>query len=195
MKQYAPATARNREPLLAVLAEELPERGKVLEIASGTGEHAVFFAQALPGLFWQPSDFDPIALASIGAHRDDAELENLLRPVMLDVTSPSWPVSDVSAVVCINMIHIAPWTACLALLSGAAALGAPTLILYGPFRFDGVFTAPSNEAFDRSLRERNPTWGVRDLTRVTAAAEDAGFTRKRLVPMPANNHSVVFKKR
>jgi hypothetical protein len=195
MKQHAPATERNREPLLAVLAEALPEHGKVLEIASGTGEHAVYFAQALPGLFWQPSDVDPIALASIGAHRDDAELDNLLPPLLLDVTSPNWPVSDVSAVVCINMIHIAPWAACKALLSGAAALGAPTLILYGPFRFDGVFTAPSNEAFDRSLRERNPAWGVRDLTRVTAAAEDAGFTRERLVPMPANNHSVVFKKR
>ncbi len=197
MKQHAPATTRNREPLLAVLREELPAAGTVLEIASGTGEHAVFFAQALTSIEWQPSDVDPVALASIAAHKDDASLPNLLSPLNLDVTSPSWPLTSAAAVVCINMIHIAPWSACQALLSGAARLlpaGAP-LILYGPFRFDGVFTAPSNEAFDAALRDRNPSWGVRDLTLVKKTAQAAGFEHARLVAMPANNHSVVFRKR
>lgn len=195
MKQHAPATLRNREPLLGVLRAELPDRGKVLEIASGTGEHAVFFARELSHIEWQPSDVDPTALASISAHRDEAGLANLLSPVMLDVHAPEWPVRDAGSIVCINMIHIAPWSACVALFSGAAELEVPVLVLYGPFRFDGVFTAPSNEAFDRSLRERHPAWGVRDLARVKSAAKDAGFELAKLIPMPANNHSVVFRMR
>jgi hypothetical protein len=195
MKQHAPATLRNREPLLEVLRAELPNRGKVLEIASGTGEHAVFFARELLHLEWQPSDVDATALASISAHRDEAGLVNLLSPVMLDVHAPKWPVEDAAAIVCINMIHIAPWSACVALFSGAARLGVPVVVLYGPYRFDGVFTAPSNEAFDRSLRERNPSWGVRDLTRIKSVAKDADFELETLIAMPANNHSVVFRMR
>lgn len=197
MKQHAPATARNREPILEVLRRVLPPAGRVLEIASGTGEHAVFFSRELPELEWQPSDVDPIALASISAHREEAGLPNLLPPRLLDTTSPGWDVGDVSAVVCINMLHIAPWSACQGLFAGAAgklAPGAP-LVLYGPFRFDGVFTAPSNEAFDRSLRDRNPSWGVRDLGLVTKTADRAGFDRTELVALPANNHCVVFRRR
>jgi hypothetical protein len=197
MKQHAPATARNREPLLAVLARVLPRAGRVLEIASGTGEHARFFAHALPSVDWQPSDVDPLALASIAAHRDEARLPNLLAPVELDVTSLRWPVERAEAVVCINMLHIAPWSACQGLMTGAARVlpvDAP-LVLYGPYRFDGVFTAPSNETFDAALRDRNPSWGVRDLSLVTRRAEEAGFERTELVAMPANNHTVVFVKR
>jgi hypothetical protein len=197
MKKHAPATVRNREPLLEVLARVLPQTGRVLEIASGTGEHAVFFGRALPRLEWQPSDIDPDALASIAAHRDEAALPNLLAPIPLDVISPSWPIERADAVVCINMIHIAPWPACQALMAGAARVlsaGSP-LVLYGPYRFDGVFTAPSNEAFDAALRDRNPSWGVRDLGLVTRSAGEAGFERIELTAMPANNHTVVFVKR
>jgi hypothetical protein len=197
MKQHAPATARNREPLLEVLRRILPSSGRVLEIASGTGEHAVFFAEALPRLTWQPTDVDAVSLASIAAHRDAADLPNLLPPRLLDATAADWEIDQISAVVCINMIHIAPWSACQGLFQGAAGVlepGAPH-VLYGPFRFDGVFTAPSNEAFDRALRDRNPTWGVRDLTLVTKAAERVGFDRVELVAMPANNHVVVFRRK
>jgi hypothetical protein len=197
MKQHSPATARNREPLLAVLGRVLPATGRVLEIASGAGEHAVFFARALPGIEWQPSDVDPVALASIAAHRDEALLPNLLAPIALDVTSMSWPVERAAAVVCINMIHIAPWSACQGLMAGAARIldsGSP-LVLYGPYRFDGVFAAPSNQAFDAALRDRNPSWGVRDLGLVTKTAETSGLERTDLVALPANNHAVVFVKR
>lgn len=197
MKQHAPATQRNREPILEVLRQVLPEKGKVLEIASGTGEHAVHFAAGLPHLVWQPSDVDPVALASIAAHREESGLPNLLSPIVLDVHSPSWPVDGVAAIVCINMIHISPWSACLGLFAGAARLLPPAgpLVLYGPFLMNGVFTAPSNEAFDAALRERNPSWGVRDLSQVTAAADAAGFERIDVITMPANNHSVVFRRR
>lgn len=197
MKQHAPATQRNREPILEVLRKVLPRSGRVLEIASGTGEHALFFATELPEIEWQPTDVDPVALASVAAYRDEAGPPNLLPPRTLDVTAADWMVDAISAIVCINMIHISPWSACQGLFEGAArtlAPGAP-LVLYGPFRFDGVFTAPSNEAFDRALRDRNPTWGVRDLTLVKKTAERVGFERSDLVPMPANNHSVVFRRR
>jgi hypothetical protein len=198
MKAYAPATQRNREPILAVLRQVLPAAGRVLEIASGSGEHAVYFARALPELEWQPSDADPIALASIAAYRGEVALDNLLPPRLLDVTAADWELgSAISAIVCINMIHIAPWSACQGLCEGAARhleAGAP-LVLYGPFRFDGLFTAPSNEAFDRALRDRNPTWGVRDLTLVTKTAERHGFERVDVIAMPANNHSVIFRRR
>ena len=155
MKQHAPATERNREPIRRVLAEHLPARGLVLEIASGSGEHVAHMAAALPGLRWQPSDLAPDALASIEAWRLEAGLPNLLPPVALDVTAPAWPVTAADAIVCINMVHIAPWAAALALLAGAART-LPldgVLYLYGPFRFSGE-TAPSNEAFDRSLAAR-----------------------------------------
>lgn len=196
MKRHAPATQRNRTFILDVLRRVLAGRREVLEIASGTGEHAVFFAAELPGVVWQPSDPDPGALASIDAHRLEAGLPNLAPARRLDVTEDAWGVERADALVCINMIHIAPWSAAEGLFRGAARLlgeGAP-LVLYGPFRFGGQFTAPSNEAFDASLRARDPAWGVRDLDDVTALAERAGFTRTEVIAMPANNHTVVFRR-
>jgi hypothetical protein len=195
-KRTAPAAARNREPILGVLARVLPESGKVLEVASGTGEHAAFFAQALQKLRWQPTDRDPTALASIVAHRADAGLANLLDPLALDVAIEPWPIAEADAIVAINMIHISPFASCIALFRGAERLlaaGAP-LVLYGPFRFDGVFTAPSNAAFDADLRARDPAWGVRDLSDVDRVASTAGFDRVELVALPANNHVVVFRR-
>ena len=193
MKRYAPATARNREPIREVLARHLPARGLVLEIASGTGEHAVHMAGSLPALRWQPTDLDPASLESIAAWQAEAGLPNLLPPLALDVTAPAWPVTTADAIVCINMVHISPWEAALALFAGAARTLPPAgvLYLYGPYRFDGA-TAPSNEAFDRSLRERDPRWGVRDLRDLRAAAEDRGLALAHVVAMPANNHSLVF---
>jgi uncharacterized protein DUF938 len=193
----APAVARNREPILAVLRNVLPTRGKVLEIASGTGEHAVHFARALPGLTWQPSDRDPQALRSIAAHRDQHQLPNILEPVELDVTASIWPVDLADAVVAINMIHIAPWQATEGLMQGATRIlpqGSP-LFLYGPFKEGGEHTAPSNMAFDADLRSRNPDWGVRDLGDVCELASAHGFAFIERVPMPANNLSVVFRRR
>ncbi|HWO17609.1 MAG TPA: DUF938 domain-containing protein [Kofleriaceae bacterium] len=196
MKQHAPATARNREPIREVLARHLPATGLVLEIASGTGEHAVHMAAAFPALRWQPSDPSPDALASIEAWRREAELPNLLAPVTLDVTAPAWPVAAADAIVCINMVHIAPWEAALALFAGAARALPPggVLYLYGPYRFNGA-TAPSNEDFDRSLRARDPRWGVRDVRDLEAAAGERGLALGHIVAMPANNHSLVFARR
>jgi SAM-dependent methyltransferase len=194
MKQSAPATERNREPIREALAPHLPAEGLVLEIASGSGEHAVHFARAFPGLAWQPTDPDPAALASIAAWRDEAALPNLLAPVVLDATSTEWPVARADAIVCINMVHIAPWAAALGLFAGAARTLPPggLLYLYGPYRFNGAFTAPSNQEFDRWLRERDPSWGVRDIRELTPAATRFGIALAHVVAMPANNHSLVF---
>lgn len=194
-RQYAPATARNREPIREVLARELPARGTVLEIASGTGEHAVHFARAFPHLTWQPSDVAGSALASIAAWRAEAQLPNLRAPLALEVTSATWPLGRADAIVCINMVHIAPWEAALGLFAGAArVLPADALLyLYGPYRFGGVFTAPSNEDFDRSLRARDPRWGVRDVDDLTAAAAAHELALTQVVAMPANNHSLMFR--
>lgn len=197
MKRLAPATDRNRAPILEVLRGVLPERGFVLEIASGTGQHAVYFGGALPGVTWQPSDPDAGARASIDAWRAESGLLNVRPAVDLDVSREDWGVESADAIVCINMIHISPWSSCEALMRGASRLlsaGAP-LYLYGPYRFDGAFTAPSNEAFDASLRAQDLAWGVRDLSDVTAVAVASGFEREAVIPMPANNHSVVFRKR
>jgi SAM-dependent methyltransferase len=193
----APAVARNREPILAVLRRVLPERGLVLEIASGSGEHAVYFAAALPHLTWQPSDPDPEARDSIAAYRAAAQLPNLLPPLALDAASPNWPVAQSDMIVSINMIHIAPWVAAEGLMAGAERLLAAggVLFLYGPFREHGQHTAPSNAAFDESLRSRNREWGVRDLDEVAALASRHGFALKERVAMPANNLSVVFRRR
>lgn len=195
MKQHAPATERNREPIREVLARELPLSGTVVEIASGTGEHAVAFARAFPHLTWQPTDIDPTALASIAAWRDEAALPNLAAPIALDVTRP-WPFERADAIVCINMVHIAPWESALALFENAGRILAPgaLLYLYGPYRFDGHFTAPSNAAFDQSLRARDPRWGVRDVRDLTSAAAEHGLTLRSTIAMPANNHSLVFRK-
>ena len=195
--QTAPAVARNRDPILAVLRRVLPPQGTVLEIASGTGEHAVHFAGALPGMTWQPTDPDAAALRSIAAWRETARLPNLLAPLALDVTSAVWPVQRADAMACINMIHISPWRAAEALMAGAAKVLAPggVLFLYGPYQEGGAHTAPSNEAFDVSLRARNPEWGVRDLDDVKALAEREGLDFVERVAMPANNLSVVFRRR
>jgi SAM-dependent methyltransferase len=196
MKHHAPATERNREPIREVLARELPASGTVLEIASGRGEHAVAFARAFPGVTWQPSDPDERALESIAAWRAEAALPNLAAPVRLDATATPWPVERADAIVCINMVHIAPWEAALALFAGAARLLAPgaLLFLYGPYRFGGAFTAPSNQAFDASLRSRDPRWGVRDVDDLRAAAAAQGFTLGQPIALPANNHVLLFRR-
>lgn len=193
MKLDYPATGRNREPILAVLREVLGATASVLEIASGSGQHGAWFTRQEPGWSWQPSDIDPAGLASIAAWRDEGG-PGLRAPVALDVTSDGWPVSDIDAIFCANMIHISPWASTLGLLAGAARHlppGAP-LVLYGPFRIDGQHTSPSNVRFDASLRSRDPSWGVRDLGEVTAHA--TGFTYERRVPMPANNFTVIWRR-
>ncbi|MFW6051324.1 MAG: DUF938 domain-containing protein [Myxococcota bacterium] len=197
VRRHAPATARNREPILGVLRRVLPDGGTVLEVASGTGEHACFFAAALPELEWQPSDPDPAARASIAAWAADAGLANLRHPLALDAATHPWPVGRADAVVCINMIHIAPWSACEGLMRGATRVlpDGGVLVTYGPYRIDGVHTAPSNEAFDASLRSRDPTWGVRDVADVARIADEAGLRLEERIPMPANNFSLVFRKR
>lgn len=197
LKLHSPASERNREPIAAALAEILPS-GLVLEIAAGTGMHAAWFAARFPDRSWLPTDLDAAALGSIDAWT--AGLPNARRAERLDVTAPRWPVEargePVAAIYCANMIHIAPWIATLGLLAGAGRVLAPggVLVLYGPFRFDGEFTAPSNAAFDASLRQRDPAWGVRDLADVTAAAAAHGLTRTAVQALPANNHIVVFTK-
>ena len=195
-RQYAPAAARNRDPILAVLRGVLPRTGTVLEIASGSGEHVMHFARALPGLVFQPSDPNPEARLSIAAWAADSGLANLRPPLALDAASPSWPVTAADAVLCINMIHISPWAATEGLMRGAAAILPPgtPLYLYGPYRRAGVATAPSNEAFDRDLRQRDPAWGLRDLETVAALAAAAGFSGPAVTEMPANNLSVVFRR-
>ena len=196
VRLHAPSAARNRDPILAVLQRFLPARGVVLELASGSGEHTMHFAQALPALAFQPSDPDPQARASIDAWAASAGLLNVRPALALDVTAQPWPIDAADAVLCINMIHIAPWEAAVGLVSGAAALLPPDglLYLYGPYRRNGGHTAPSNEAFDRSLRERNPAWGIRDLEAVAELAAAHGFAPPEVEQMPANNLSLIFSK-
>ena len=197
MRRQAPAAARNRDPILEVLRRHLPAKGTVLEIASGSGEHAVHFAEALPGLVFQPSDPDPVARASIDDWASTSGRDNLRPALVLDATSQPWPIDRADAVVCLNMIHIAPWDAAIGLIAGAARLlpRDGVLYLYGPYRRTDRPTAPSNEAFDRDLRRRNAAWGVRDLEAVTSLAEAHGFTSPEVVEMPANNLSLVFRRR
>lgn len=192
----SPSALRNRDPILAVLRRVLPARGTVLEVASGTGEHAVHFAAALPELTWQPSDPDPEARDSIASYRTAAALPNLLAPIELDASAPVWPVAHADAVVSFNMIHIAPWAAAEGLMAGAGRLigRGGVLFLYGPFMEGGHHTAPSNAAFDQSLRMRNPEWGVRDLGRVSELARGHGFDLLERVAMPAHNLSVIFRR-
>ena len=191
-----PATARNRAPILEVLARVLPTRGTVLELASGSGEHAIFFAAALPALTWQPSDPDLTHVASIDAWRASEAIANVAPALHLDVHALPWPLARVDAIFCANMIHIAPWSACLALLDGASAslTAAAPLVLYGPFREGGEHSAPSNESFDASLRARDPRWGVRDLDEVLAEARARGLLHDETVRMPANNLTVVLRR-
>ncbi len=192
---YHPHVARNREPILEVLRRVLPAAGLVLEAASGSGEQAAYFAQRLPSLLWQPTDVDPRALASIAAHRAAADAPNLLSPLYLDALSERWPVERADAVVCINMIHITPWTMSEGLMAGARrTLGAAGVVyLYGPYKIGGRHTAESNHDFDNRLRTQNPLWGIRDLADVTDLAARHGFALAETVPMPANNLSVIFR--
>ena len=189
-----PAPERNKAPILEVLRRVLPDRGLVLEIASGTGQHVVHFAKALPRWTWQPSEPDPQMRQSIAAWLAEMKLTNVLPPLELDVCRADWPMERADAVVCINMIHISPWRATEHLLAGCERLLEPggILFLYGPYRRFGRHTAPSNEAFDESLRQRDPHWGVRDLEAVAEAAKQHGLALAEVVEMPANNLSVVF---
>ena len=194
-KRYAPATQRNRDAILAILREALPPVGLVLEVASGSGEHACYFAAALPALEWQPSDPDPVALASIEAWRAEAQLPNLRAPIRLDAAA-AWPVTTADAILCINMTHISPWNAAVGLFTNGAKLlqqDAP-LILYGPYFRKDHPTAPSNLAFDESLRMRNSEWGVRWLEDVTELAEAKGFSLAAVREMPANNLTLVYRR-
>ena len=199
----SPAAERNRPFILEVLEQHLPRDGTVLEIASGTGQHAVHFAPALAPRLWQPSDRDTEALASISAWRQAQPSSNLAEPLLLDVLTHPWPVEGteqtpaITAVVAINMVHIAPWRCCEALLDGAARILSTggVLYLYGPFLQQDQPTAPSNQAFDLDLKRRNPEWGIRGLEQVTQAAGERGLDRTAVVAMPANNLSVVFTRR
>lgn len=197
MKQHAPATLRNRAPIAEVLARELPASGTVLEVAAGTGEHAVFFAGEFPALHWQPTDPSAEALASITAYRDEYAGSNLYAPLLLDAAMPdSWPLAAADAMVCINMVHISPWEATLGLFAGAArvlAAGRGPLVLYGPYIEQGVETAPSNREFDASLKARNPLWGLRDAAALDALAGQHGMTRSARHAMPANNIILVYR--
>ena len=194
-RRSAPAAQRNREPIAEVLSEWLPDSGLVLEVASGTGEHAVWFAKRFPGLEWQPSDAHPDALASIAAWQQDAGLPNVLRPVVIDASNPAdWPIERADAVLNINMAHISPWPASLGLIAGASRMlpsGAP-LILYGPWLKDDVETAPSNLAFDADLKARDPEWGLRRVEDFAEAAEVEGFQLVETRGMPANNLMLLF---
>ena len=196
MKKHAPATERNRDPILDVMRREFPARGLVLEIASGTGQHAMHFARALPELTWQPTDLDADNRASIEAWRVEGP-KNVRPALALDATSDAWPVERADVVVCINMIHIAPWAACVGLMRGAARVLAPggLLFMYGPYRRGGEHTAPSNASFDAGLHERDPAWGVRNLEDVIDEARAAGLEHAETVPMPANNLSVLYRRR
>lgn len=197
-RRFSPSAARNRDPILAVLRAHLPQRGLVLEVASGSGEHIVHLAAALgDDLTFQPTDADASARASIDAWAREMQCRNVLPALALDATRLPWPVAAADAVICINMIHIAPWEATLGLMRGAASVLAEggLLYLYGPFTVDGAHTAESNAAFDASLRERDASWGVRDLAAVTEAARAAGFAAPEVVPMPANNLSLLFRRR
>ena len=195
-RQYAPATLRNRDFILDVLRDVLPTTGVILEVASGSGEHVVHFARNLPSLVFQPSDPDPDARLSVAAWARATGLTNVRAPISLDVSEPVWPIASANAIICINMVHISPWEATLGLMKGAAAIlprGSP-LYLYGPYVRKGLATAPSNVAFDRNLRDRNSTWGLRDLEAVAAMARSAAFSAPVITEMPANNLSVVFRR-
>lgn len=195
-KKSAPPAVRNRELIAEILAAELPDEGTVLEVASGTGEHALLFAERFPGLRWQPSDPDALALTSIAAWRGESGLENLLPPVELDAASPNWPVNSADAILCINMVHISPVAATQGLIAAAGKLlaaGAP-LILYGPYVEDGVQTVQSNLDFDASLRSRNAEWGLRDTVWMDQLAQEHGLARTRRVAMPANNIMLIYRK-
>ena len=194
----SPSTARNRAPILTVLQRVLPANACVLELASGAGEHAVFFAAAMPSVTWRPSDPDAAARESISAWIEESGVKNVLAPIAIDVCADDWSITaPFDALVAINMIHISPWEATLGLMRGAGRLlrEGGILFTYGPYMRDGRHTAPSNEAFDTSLKARDPSWGVRDVADVESAARANDLVMCEIVEMPANNLSLVFEKR
>lgn len=196
MKRHAPATQRNREPIAAVLEEHLPASGLVLEVASGSGEHASYFAERFPQLDWQPSDPGADALSSIAAWRDEAGMANLRAPVALDASQADWPVDSANAIICCNMAHISPPEATEGLVAGAGRLlgaGEP-LVIYGPWIEADVPTAPSNLAFDQSLKSRDPRWGLREVSWLDEIAREAGLARTARIAMPANNLTLIYRK-
>lgn len=199
-RQYAPATQRNREPILEVLAKIIPANSNVLEIASGTGEHGVFFTEELELSSWTPSDPNPESRSSIIAWKNFTSIDSFKLPLSIDVTQAKWQEQlngrKIDVIVNMNMIHISPWSACLGLISGASKLLSTTgiLYLYGPFKREGKHTAPSNASFDLALRDRNPKWGIRDLEEIIKVAAAVGLELQEVVEMPANNFSVVFSR-
>ena len=196
-RRSAPAALRNREPIAEVLSEWLPQEGLVLEVASGSGEHAVYFAERFPKVDWQPSDVDPGALASIAGWRGAAGLANVRAPLVIDAASADWPLERADAVLSINMVHISPWRSALGLLDGAARLliaGAP-VIMYGPWLKDDIPTVESNLAFDADLKRRDAQWGLRRVEDFTAAAEERGFALAAIRAMPANNLMLLYRRR
>jgi hypothetical protein len=194
---FAAAAERNQAPILEVLERELPQKGLVLEIASGSGQHVARFAKALPHLSWQPSDPDSECRRSIARWIDIQQLSNVAAPIALDARHQPWPITAADAIVCINMVHIAPWAATLALFAGAQQVlpRAGLLFLYGPYRRDGGHTALSNAQFDAELRTRDPDWGLRDVEALAEVGHQAGFILAHTVAMPANNFSLVFRGR
>ena len=194
--QYARATVRNRDFILDVLHDASPTTGTILEVASDSGEHVVHFARNLPSLVFQPSDPEPGALLSVAAWVKPTRITNVRAPIVLDASQSPWPIASADGIICINMVHISPWDATVGLIRGAAAIlprGSP-VYLYGPYKRVGTALAPSNQAFDRNLRDRNPTWGLRDLEAVAAIAQSVGFSVPTVTEMPANNLSVVFRR-
>jgi hypothetical protein len=195
-RRSAPAALRNREPIAQVLADWLPESGLVLEVASGTGEHVVYFAERFPNLEWQPSDVNSGAIDSIKSWRTEAGLANIREPLVIDSAAPDWPIDRADAVLNINMVHISPWESALGLLDGSERLLAPgaPLILYGPWLSDRIETAPSNLAFDSDLRRRNEEWGLRRIEQFAREAEARNLHFLEQRPMPANNLMILFRK-
>jgi len=195
-RETAPSAERNKQPILDVLLRVLPATGLVLEIGSGTGQHVAHFAKALPGLVFQPGEMDEGRHASIAAWVRHEKLANVKPPLAFDLARLPWPVREADAIVCINVIHISPWEATLGLMRGAGELLPPggVLVTYGPYRRGGAHTAPSNETFDQWLKERDPRWGVRDLEEAAAVAKEAGLELEEVVPMPANNFTLVFRR-
>jgi SAM-dependent methyltransferase len=194
-KRFAPATLRNRDAIAQVLGEILPPSGRVLEIASGTGEHIVHFAACFPAIIWQPSDPDPVGISSIAAWAAESRLPNIHPAMLLDARSDEWELDSVDAILCINMVHIAPWEAAIGLIAGAGRIltGSGFLYLYGPFREDGVELAESNAAFDASLKSRNSDWGLRHLSDVEALVKEHHLVLEKRIDMPANNLSLIFR--
>lgn len=195
-RQSSPAALRNRDPILDVLRRALPPSGRVVEIASGAGDHALYFARSLPHLAWQPSDPSPTARASIAAWREAEGPANLNPPLDLDASAERWPIDQADALVAINMVHISPWRATIGLCANAGRILPPggLLFLYGPYRQQGRPLAPSNIAFDADLRRRNPEWGIRDVADVVAAAQASALRLEAVVAMPANNLSLLFRR-